>query len=129
MDLDEFKKYFEKDSLIIKNIRQEVIDNSLKICENIKEFIYFVTYLHGTGHGTIAIDFSLDEFETSFLSLEIGSKSIGFFGEIAFDSSNILVDNISIINEEDFEESMQILKTSLFKVLNKRYLLTEKNIF
>ena len=129
MDLDEFKKYFEKDSLIIKNIRQEVIDNSLKICENIKEFIYFVTYLHGTEYGTIVIDFSLDEFETSFLSLEIGSKSIGFFGEIAFDSSNILVDNISIINEEDFEESMQILKTSLFKVLKKRYLLTEKNIF
>jgi hypothetical protein len=129
MDLDEFKKYFEKDSLIIKNIKQEVIDNSLKICENIKDFIYFVTYLRGTEYGTIVIDFSLDEFETSFLSLEIGSKSIGFFGEIAFDSSNILVDNISIINEEDFEESMQILKTSLFKVLKKRYLLTEKNIF
>jgi len=129
MDLDEFKKYFEKDSLIIKNIRQEVVDNSLKIIENIKDFIYFVTYSHGTGHGTIVIDFSLDEFETSFLYLEIGRKSIGFFGEIDFDSSNILEDNISIINEEDFEESMKILKTYLFRVLKQRYLLTEKNIF
>lgn len=75
--LKNISKYLEEE-----NIQKEVQINTIKVIESLSEFFIDnidLDSIYTSSYGTILVDFERDN---NIFSIEIGSKSIGYFSEI-----------------------------------------------